>query len=82
MITLAVDGDRPAITGLVLWRTLKGFSLMQDMNQIRATCTLQDITPGIYTIEVNPTVLACFFFFLEYWLDLCRQQQFACLSPT
>uniref|UniRef100_A0A674PDF0 Interleukin-17 receptor D n=1 Tax=Takifugu rubripes TaxID=31033 RepID=A0A674PDF0_TAKRU len=24
-----------------------------DVNQIRTTCTLQDITPGIYTIEVN-----------------------------
>lgn len=47
---------------------------MQDVNQIRSTCILQDITPGIYTIEVNTTILACFFILLEYWLDLCVEQ--------
>lgn len=26
---------------------------VQDVNQLRTTCILQDITPGIYTIEVS-----------------------------
>lgn len=34
--------------------TLKNFHSMQDVNQLRTTCILQDITPGTYTIEVNP----------------------------
>lgn len=30
------------------------FFSVQDVNQLRTTCILQDITPGTYTIEVNP----------------------------
>lgn len=56
---------------LLAWRTLKGFYLMQDVKQIRTTCILQDITPGIYTIEVNKLSI------LESWLDLC-----VCLSDA
>lgn len=50
---------------------------MQDVSQIRTTCVLQDITPGIYTIEVNTTLLACFFFFwtIELTATVCRSEQ-------
>lgn len=30
---------------------------MQDVSQLRTTCILQDITPGIYTIEVNTSII-------------------------
>lgn len=37
---------------------LNEFYAVQDVNQLRTTCILQDITPGTYTIEVNPQGLS------------------------
>lgn len=48
---------------------------MQDVSQIRTTCVLQDITPGIYTIEVNTTLLALFFWTIELSATLCWSEQ-------
>lgn len=34
---------------------MKNVCRVQDLNQVRTTCVLQDVTPGTYTIEVRPT---------------------------
>lgn len=30
-----------------------GYCFIQDLNQPRTTCILQDVTPGTYTLEVH-----------------------------
>lgn len=52
--------------------TSKTVSILQDSNQVRTTCFLQDVTPGTYTIEVqNPTVqLFCTTSTEIYWILL------------